>query len=92
MRHFPCFLLLLCIGCSDLKPLPLVDNAAVEPPRSAIQQMIRLQLNSQMTEAPPAPTPGSETERLGILQSLPNQQGGGSQRMSGGGSSGTRTP
>lgn len=95
MRRLACFLTLLCcVGCADLMPLPLVDNAAIEPPRSAIQQTIRLQLGSQTTEPPPTPAPGSEAERLGVLQALPNQ-GGPGQRMFGGagvGSSGARVP
>ncbi|WP_421993085.1 hypothetical protein [Roseococcus sp.] len=66
--------LLACIGCSDLKPLPLVDSsAAIDAPRqSAMRQTIRAQLNSQATERPPTPVPGSEAEGLATLQALPN--------------------
>lgn len=66
--------LIACVGCSDLKPLPLVDTSAARdaPQQSALRQTIRAQLNSQATERPPTSVPGSEAEGLATLQALPN--------------------
>lgn len=91
--RFPSLLLVLaCLGCSDLKPLPLVDSSAARdaPNQSAMRQMIRAQLNSQATEAPPAPVPGSESEDLARLRDLPNLNSSTTRASMGAASSGSR--
>jgi hypothetical protein len=79
MRRFllPCCLAVLA-ACSDLRPQPLIASS---PPStqteqaSAIRETISMQLNSERTEPRPAPVPGRDAAKLGVLPPLSSTNG-----------------
>jgi len=76
-RPFLLAVALLLSACGDLAVLPLVaPPSAPDAPRSAIREVIRLQLDSRNTERPPEPVPAVEADQLLTLQQLPAIAGG----------------